>query len=557
MSREIYIGSAWPYVNGPLHLGHVAALLPADVIARYHRLVGDRVLWTSGSDCHGTPITERARKEGRTPREVAKEFHDVISHTFDRLGFSYSLYWATMESEHISYVQESFRMLYDLGLIIEDDYQHAYCALCQDTRTDREITGRCPHCGNDARGDQCDTCGEVLNPSELKNPVCSKCAGAITFEITRELFFDLPAVETRLREWVTTQTHWRDNAKSWTQGWLDQGLKPRAITRKINWGIPVPLPGWEDRRIYVWFEAVHGYWTASRQWAVAQNSNSESWRPFWDADNPNLLTYYVIGKDNIPFHTLMWPAILIAERRALPWQIVASEYLVFEDRKLSTSKGWVLWADDALDRYDPDFLRYFLIAHGPEHRDTNFTWDRFALSVNGELIDNYGNLVQRVLSFASKRFDGKVPLAFELDERDEQMLNRADNTFAQVGSAIERTEFKQALEMIMALVRSANQYLNDAAPWTQIKTDAVRAGTTVAVALNVIMALSILTEPFLPFQAKRVRSMLPMADEDFRWAMPLLKTGVPFGDVQTLFTKIEPSIIEEEHRRLEAQLKGL
>lgn len=557
MARDIYIGSAWPYVNGPLHLGHVAALLPADVLARYHRLMGDRVLWTSGSDCHGTPITERARKEGRTPGEVAQEFHGVISRTFERLGFSYSLYWATMEPEHGARVQESFLRLYKLGLIVEGDYQHALCATCQDTRTDREITGQCPHCGKVARGDQCDACGEVLNPSELRSPVCAKCGGVVTFEVTRELFFDLPALEPRLREWVATRTHWRDNAKSWTEGWLAQGLKPRAITRKINWGIPVPLPGWEDRRIYVWFEAVHGYWTASQQWAVRNKKRPGVWRPFWDADNPRLLTYYVIGKDNIPFHTLMWPAILLAEGLALPWQIVSSEYLVFEDRKLSTSKGWVLWADAALDRYDPDFLRYFLIARGPETKDTNFTWERFVSAVNSELADNYGNLVQRVVAFTHKRFEGRVPPMIALDDRDQQMLALAEQTFTQVGAQIERTQFKQAIETIMELVKAANQYLNDCAPWTQVKTDVPRAGTTIAVALNVIAALCILTEPFLPFQAARLRCMLPLQTRDFRWVAPLLRAGDPVGEPHVLFEKIDPRAVEQERERLEAQLKGL
>ncbi|MBI4437725.1 methionine--tRNA ligase [Candidatus Uhrbacteria bacterium] len=557
MSRDIYVGSAWPYVNGPLHLGHVAALLPADVIARYHRLLGDRVLWTSGSDCHGTPITERARKEGRAPADVAREYHNVISRTFERLGFSYSLYWATMEPEHGERVQQSFLALHKLGLIIEGDYQHARCAQCADSRTDREITGECPHCGEGARGDQCDSCGEVLNPSDLKNPVCSKCAGTITFEVTRELFFNLPALESRLRDWVALNGHWRENAKSWTKGWLDQGLKPRAITRKINWGIPVPLPGWEDRRIYVWFEAVHGYLTASQQWAAVKSKPRRDWRPFWYEGNPKLLSYYVIGKDNIPFHTLLWPAILMALGYELPWQIVSSEYLVFEDRKLSTSKGWVLWADDALDRYDPDFLRYFLLARGPERRDTNFTWERFVTAVNSELIDNYGNLVQRVIAFATKRFDGKVPPMIGLDDRDQQMLDLVAETFVKVGEAIEKTELKLGIETIMDLVKAANQYLNDCAPWTQIKTNAPRAGATIAVALDVIAALSILTEPFLPFQAKRVRDLLPLVPKDFTWWTPWLAAGAPLREVGVLFQKIDPSVIEEEHARLEAQLKGL
>lgn len=551
MSRFIYIGSAWPYVNGPLHLGHIAGLLPADVLARYHKLVGDEVLWTSGSDCHGTPITERARKEGRTPREVAEEYHRVVATTFERFGFSYSLYWATMEPEHYERVQESFRELYEGGYIVEGEYQHARCNRCGESRADREINGVCPICTAEARGDQCDTCGEELNPSELLYPVCAKCGGSITFETTHELFLNLPLLEERLRGWVAAQGHWRENAKTWTDGWLKAGLKPRAITRKIDWGIPVPIVGWEDRRIYVWFEAVHGYWTASKQWAQEQG-DPDAWRPFWTPGEA--LAYYVIGKDNIPFHTLMWPGILMAHGLVLPWHIVSSEYLVFEDRKLSTSKGWVLWADDVLARYDPDLIRYFLIANGPEKADTNFSWDRFVQLANGELSDNYGNLVQRVLAFASKRFEGMVPQRGVLDERDEALLALAQDTFAQTGALIEATELRKAIEKVMELVRASNRYLHECAPWTQIKTDPQRAGTTVAVAIQVIAALSILTEPFLPFQAVRVRQMLPQPGPR-SWTLPFpVAPGTVLGEITPLFLKLDLSIIEDERKRLEAQL---
>ncbi|MFH1132737.1 MAG: methionine--tRNA ligase [Pseudomonadota bacterium] len=555
MSRHIFIGSAWPYVNGPLHIGHIAGLLPADVLARYHRLVGDEVLWTSGSDCHGTPITERARKEGRTAHDVAKEFHGVVSHTFDQLGFTYSLYWATMEPEHHARVQASFTDLFNQGLIVESDYQHAFCKTCAEGRADREINGSCPICMAEARGDQCDTCGEELNPVELMYPTCTKCGKTVTFEVTRELFFNMPKLENDLRAWVTDQTHWRANAKTWTEGWLNQGLKPRAITRQIDWGIQVPIPGWEDRRIYVWFEAVHGYLTASQQWAINEG-NPEAWRPFWSADDRGILAYYVIGKDNIPFHTLMWPGILMAQGLALPWHIVSSEYLVFDDRKLSTSKGWVLWADDMLDRYDPDFIRYFLIASGPEKKDTNFTWERFVEVVNNELVNSYGNLVQRVLVFANKKFDGKVPECGELDERDTEFLARSRDTFEQIGKLIEETELKSAIKTVMELVDEANRYVNDRAPWSEFKKDKARAGTTVAVAMDVIAALSILTEPFMPFQAKRVREMLPFEQEGVLWQQPKITAGTELGEVKILFAKLDEGVIALERARLEEQLKS-
>ena len=551
MSRYIYVGSAWPYVNGPLHLGHVAGLVSADVIARYHRLVGDEVLWTSGSDCHGTPITERARKEGRTAREVAQQYHGVVKLTFERLGFSYSLYWATMEPEHHARVQESFSALYKAGYIMEGEYKHARCDHCGESRADREINGICPSCQAEARGDQCDTCGKELNPSELLNPVCAKCSSKITFETTRELFLNLPVLEERLREWVASQGHWRENAKTWTEGWLKTGLKSRAITRRIDWGIPVPIEGWGDRKIYVWFEAVHGYLTASKQWALMEG-NPDAWKPFWEPGEAR--AYYVIGKDNIPFHTLMWPAILMCHGLALPWHIVSSEYLVFEDRKLSTSKGWVLWADDVLDRYDPDLIRYFLIANGPEKADTNFTWERFVQLGNAELADNYGNLVQRVLAFVVRRFDGQVPSQGSLDDIDRELLSLAADTFVQVGVLIEATELRKAVETVMELVKASNQYLHNRAPWVQIKIDSGRAGTTLAVAMQVIAGLSILTEPFMPFQAARVRQMLAYGDLH-TWVLPQpIEAGITLGEVAPLFGKLDPSVVDEERARLESQL---
>lgn len=551
MDRKIYIGSAWPYVNGGLHLGHIAGLLPADVLARYHRRQGDVVLWTSGSDCHGTPITERARAEGRLPREVASEYHDIVKRTFDRLGFSYSLYWATMESEHYTRVQESFRSLYERGFIVEGDYYHARCDRCQASRSDREVHGICPHCRQDARGDQCDSCGSELNPNELLVPVCAVCRQKIDFEMTRELFLDLPQFERQLSVWVSSQSHWRDNAKFSTLSWIQQGLKSRAITRQIDWGIPVPIAGWEDRRIYVWFEAVHGYWTASQQWAL-QNGDPDAWKPFWQQGTSEAIAYYVIGKDNIPFHTLMWPAMLMAHDLVLPHQIVSSEYLIFEDRKLSTSKGWVLWADEMLDRYDPDFIRYFLIASGPEKHDTNFTWDRFVTVTNTELVNNYGNLIQRVFAFVHKQFGGLVP-PLKPAQGEEHLRAVVQDAFLDVARLLEQTELRCAIQRVMEVVQATNRYLNIQAPWNQIKTDSELASTTIAMALEVIAALSILTEPFMPFQAARLRTLLHVP-ESHGWTAPELVVGTQIGEITVFFQKIDPEMIMQEHARLERQL---
>ena len=552
MTRKVYIGSAWPYVNGRLHLGHVAGLLPADVLARYHRLAGDDVLWTSGSDCHGTPITERARAEGVTPEEIATRFHAGMVEDFERLGFSYSLYWATMEPAHHKRVQASFLDLWNKGYIVEGDYHMAHCGACGENRSDREINGTCPKCGDaEARGDQCDACGDMLNPIDLKNATCAKCKGEVRFDTSRELFLDLPRVTKELETWVQAQTHWRENAKAWTQGWLTIGLKPRAITRNIEWGIKVPLQGWEDRRIYVWFEAVHGYLTASMEWAF-QSGDLDAWKPFWLSDTTEpALAYYVIGKDNIPFHTLIWPGILMArEGFVLPWHIVSSEYLVFEDKKLSKSKGWVIYAHEFMDRYDPDLLRYFLLANGPESRDTNFTWERFVDLVNSELVNNYSNLVHRLLSFVSKRFDSKVPIMGPLTVEDTDLLAQCEQTFVTAGECIERTEFRRAIETIMQLVQEANRYFTNQKPWEVIKTNEDRAMTIISVGLRVLCALSILTEPFIPTQAKRLQDMLRVSDADKIWACPVLKENHDLGEIAPLFQRLDKALIERERSRL-------
>ncbi len=543
MRRNVYVGSAWPYPNGKLHLGHIAGLVPADVIARYHRLRGDRVLWTSGSDCHGTPITERARKEGVAPRDVAGRFHAGFIRTFDRLGFSYDLYGATMEPWHVQAVQESFLELHRKRLIVEGEELAAHCDACRDRRADREIGGTCPACHSaGARGDQCDACGRVLAPNELLSPVCRACGGAIRFERSRELFFDLPAFEPLLRDWVGRQSHWRVNAKGWTDGWLKEGLKRRTVTRAIDWGIPVPLPGWEDRRIYVWFEAVHGYLTASREWARRQG-DPDAWKPFWTMTDPRALAYYVVGKDNIPFHTLLWPAVLMGLGLALPWQIVSSEYLTFGDAKLSKSTGTAITADKALDAYDPDALRWFLVAHGPERQDTPFTWERFVSVANADLANTYSNLVHRLLSFVARTYGGCLPDAKPFGERADALLEMVDRSFDEIGTLIERTELREAAARVLALAQVTNEFVSHEAPWVQIRTNASRAASAVSVALRVIAALAVLTQPFMPFQAQRLARLLAPAAADgeaafSRWEAPTLKPGVRLAPPEPLFLRI-------------------
>jgi len=551
---SVFIGSAWPYANGSLHAGHVAGLLPADVLARAHRLFGDEVLWTSGSDCHGTPITEKARVEGVSSGEIAKRYHQEFLQTFTDLGFSYSLYWATMDPNHHARVQASFLELYDKGLIVEAKFERSLCSYCSKPRADREIKGKCPHCGDGrARGDQCDNCGTELTPDELVTPVCSDCGSPIKFETSTELAFDLPALAERLTEWVGKQEHWRDNAKQWTEGWLRGGLKLRPISRKMDWGIPIPVPGWEDHCIYVWFEAVHGYLTASMQHAE-DSGDLDAWKPFWDGSNPLVKPYYVIGKDNIPFHTLMWPGILMGrENLALPWHIVSSEFLGLEGKPLSTRDNWAIWVPDFLSRYTADSLRYFLIKHGPETRDVDFVWKTFIEVFNGEVVNNYGNLVSRVLKFNANKLNGDVPhvVAEDLGADDLKMFDRAISIFSSVQRNIEATKFRAAIKDVWQLAQWTNQYWNDRQPWKELKIDPHQARVTVFVAIQVIGALSILTEPFMPHQAAELRKML-MTDH-YEWSAPRLESGHKLGQPYSLFERIDIAAAEAEVERLRAQ----
>jgi len=540
MSGKIFIGSAWPYTNGSLHLGHLAGLSPADLLARYFRLAGYEVLWVSGSDCHGTPITLRAEAEGVTPQEICDRYHQEFVDTFNDYGFTYDLYWMTADPAHHRRVQESFTLLAKAGVIVPQQFRRAYCPDCKGHLADRELRGECPICGEKGvRGDQCDQCTTPLGVDELINPTCEKHGIAIDLQDSTELAFDLPKLAEQLEQWIGTRGHWRTNALQGARGLLESGLKSRSVSREMDWGISVPLDSWEGHCIYVWLEAVHGYMTASMEWAE-QQGDPELWKRFWIGEEPDLRHYLVIGKDNIPFHTLWWPGVLMARDKgfALPWHVVSSEYLQFGDKKASKSKGNVVWAPDFAKMYPTDTLRYFLFAQGPETRDTNFTWELFIKSVNGELVNNFSNLVHRVLTFVAKRYDGQVPPAGEYNHKDHKLaIDRVQATFGMVGTHIEDTEFKQAIQQVMRLVKWANQYMNEQAPWAEIKEDPARAATTINVLLQVIAALSVLIEPFIPFAAEQLQRDLLQIDHS-EWSTPDLPDGHQLGTPVPLFTRL-------------------
>ena len=553
MSEKIFIAVAWPYANGPLHLGQIAgAYLPPDIFARYHRTKGNEVLMVSGSDQHGTPITIKAEQEGKKPSEIAARYHRQFLESWQRLGISFDLFTTTGTENHARVTQDIFLTLLERGYIFKDTLSQPYCPKCQRFLADRYVEGTCPFCSSPAaRGDQCEACGKPLSPAELVAPRCRICGTTPVFRYTEHFFLKLSEFNDRLLDWVKQQTHWRPNVLNFSQRYLEEGLKDRAITRDIEWGVAVPLEGFEDKRIYVWFEAVIGYLSAAKEWASI-SGDGEKWRDFWQ--NSKTKSYYFIGKDNIPFHTLIWPAMLMGygDNLNLPYDVPANEFLTIEGRKLSTSQNWAVWLLDYLDRYDPDPLRYLLSINMPETSDTNFSWREFVRRNNDELVATYGNLVHRVLTFVYRNFEGSVPEPGEYDTRDSQILAGARNTLESVDGLLHGCHFREAIRTIMALAQEANRYLDDKSPWKKIKEDRQAAATSLYVALNVITSLKTVLYPFLPFSSQRLHEYLGFTGsiEGYGWNWQELPPGQKLLSPQPLFPKLDDSLVEEETRKL-------
>jgi len=539
VSREsdyILVGVAWPYASGPRHLGHAAgAYVPPDIFARYHRMAGDHVLMVSGSDMHGTPITVAADKLGVSARELAEANHLGIAESFRRLGLSYDLYTTTLTPIHYRVTQDFFTRLLEQGYLFQDTQPAMYDPEAQRFLPDRYVEGTCPHCGyTDARGDQCDNCGRTLDPTDLINPR-SKLSGATPeTRDTTHFFLDLPQFQERLQSWVDAESgHWRPAVVGFVQGWLKEGLRPRAITRDLDWGVPIPLEGFEDKRIYVWFDAVIGYLSASMEWAERQG-DPDAWKRWWvldeEGDAPGR-SYYFVGKDNTPFHAIIWPAMLMGYGGlALPYDVPANEFLTLDGQKLSSSRTYTSrlpFLPEALDLFDADAIRFFLTINAPESRDTDFSWDEFQRRNNDELVATYGNAVHRLLSFTQSRFGGVVPEPGPLAPEDEAMLERARATFETVGEQIEAVRLRDGLLSVMALASALNRYLDEAAPWKTLKTDPERAATSLWTALQVVSALCVLTAPYLPFSAQQLHEYL--GDEGEVHALPWAFRDLPAG----------------------------
>ncbi|WP_456600571.1 methionine--tRNA ligase [Blastococcus sp. SYSU DS0616] len=592
--RHILTAVAWPYANGPRHIGHVSGFgVPSDVFSRYHRMAGDRVLMVSGTDEHGTPITVAADAEGITPRQIADRNNRIIVGDLQSLGLSYDLFTRTTTANHAQISQEIFLGLLKNGYVFPKTTLGAISPSTGRTLPDRYIEGTCPICGYDgARGDQCDNCGNQLDPVELINPV-SKINGETPKFVEEEHYFlDLPAFTRALGDWLATRKSWRPNVLNFSVNLLED-LKPRSYTRDIDWGVPVPLDGWRDRndkRIYVWFDAVVGYLSASIEWA-RRSGDPDAWRQWWQT--PDASAYYFMGKDNIVFHSEIWPAQLLGYngegdkggtpgslgRLNLPTEVVSSEFLTMEGRKFSSSRQVVIYVRDFLARYDADALRYFIAVAGPENQDTDFTWAEFRRRNNDELVAGWGNLVNRSVSMAAKNV-GAVPTPGELTEDDRALLATTSGAFAPVGELLARNRQKAAIGEAMRVVGEANKYLSDQAPW-KLKEDPARRDTVLHTALQAIKDCNALLTPFLPHSAQQVHELLggtgtwsvaprieevtdlddgspyPVITGDYEqgqavWAStPLAPPGTPLAPPKPIFTKLDESVVEEEIRRLE------
>jgi methionyl-tRNA synthetase len=591
--RHILTAVAWPYANGPRHIGHVSGFgVPSDVFSRFQRMNGNRVLMVSGTDEHGTPITVAADAEGVTPREIADRNNRIIVNDLQSLGLSYDLFTRTTTANHAAVSQEIFLGLLKNGYVFPKTTLGAISPSTGRTLPDRYIEGTCPICGYDgARGDQCDNCGNQLDPTDLINPVSKINGETPKFVESEHYFLDLPAFSRTLGDWLATRKGWRPNVLNFATNLLDD-LKPRSYSRDIDWGVPIPLDGWRDRpdkRIYVWFDAVVGYLSASIEWA-RRSGDPEAWRQWWQT--PDSDAYYFMGKDNIVFHAEIWPAQLQGYngegdkggspgslgRLNLPTEVVSSEFLTMEGRKFSSSRQVVIYVRDVLARYDADALRYFIAVAGPENQDTDFTWAEFVRRNNDELVAGWGNLVNRTVSMAAKNV-GAVPTPGELTDADRALLATTGGAFAPIGDLLSRNRQKAAIGEAMRVVAEANKYLSDQSPW-KLKEDPARRDTVLHTALQAISDCNTLLTPFLPHSAQQVHELLggegvwspapqivetedlddgspyPIITGDYAaasatWASRPLPSGSPLSPPTPIFRKLDDSVVEEELARLE------
>ena len=555
------ITAALPYANGPVHIGHLAGVyVPADIYARYLRLKGQEVLFVGGSDEHGVPVTIRARKEGITTQQVVDRYHQLIKESFEQFGISYDIYSRTTSDIHHAFAADYFRKMYEDGQFIEETSEQFYDPETGHFLTDRNIKGECPRChALGAYGDQCEKCGATLSPDELINPYNAETGNALAKKETKHWYLPLDQYQAWLEQWILQEhKEWRPNVYGQCKSWLDGGLKPRAVTRDLDWGIPVPIEGAEGKVLYVWFDAPIGYISNTKELCDAQPEQYGNWEKWWKQEDTRMLHF--IGKDNIVFHCIVFPAMLKAQGYNLPDNVPSNEFLNLEGDKISTSRNWAVWLNEYLVDFPgkQDVLRYVLTANAPETKDNDFTWADFQARNNNELVAIYGNFINRALVLTKKYFDGQVPVCGELTDYDKETIEEFKNVKNTLESLLNNFRFRDAQKEAMNLARIGNKYLADTEPWKLAKTDMERTATVLHVALQIAANLAIAFEPFLPFSSEKLKAMLNM-DNSIGWEdlgrIDLLSAGNPLGEVSLLFEKIEDATIQAQLDRL-ARIKA-
>ena len=559
LSEKILVTSALPYANGPIHLGHLAgAYLPADIFVRYHRLKGSDIIYICGTDEHGVPITIRAEKEGVTPSEIVDRYYEDIVNSFEKFGMSFDNFSRTSKPIHHKTAQEFIIHLNNQGHLREKTIEQLYCKKDQLFLADRYVEGVCPHCGSKgARGDQCENCGKWIDPLTLITPKCKICGSTPIIKKTSHLYLKLGDFQDKLKKWINSKSDWKENVTNFCNNWFNEGLEDRAVTRDLDWGIPVPIEGFENKVMYVWFDAPIGYISSTKEWAIKQG-NEDLWKDYWQNKDCRLIHF--IGKDNIVFHAIVFPAVLMSDPTyVLPDNVPAMEFLNLEGHKLSTSRNYAVWLNDYLEKFQPDSLRYVLAGNMPESRDTDFSWKDFQARHNNELADILGNFINRTITFTKKYFDGKVPALNNTTNEDDKYLEYLQSAPERLGELIEKYQFKAYVREAMNLAREANKYFNDKEPWKTRKSDLDSCAATINICLQTVYNISILLAPVLPFSAKDIWKILNI-DNNHQWtecSSLNLKEGHDLGDAKILFTKIEDNVIEMEIERLQHTLDSI
>ena len=557
MSKRYTITAALPYTNGPIHIGHLAGVyVPADIFARYQRLKNNDVAFICGSDEHGVAISIKAKKEGTTPQAIIDKYHAIIKQSFADFGISFDNYSRTSAPIHHQTASDFFKKLYEQGDFIEEISEQLYDEEAHQFLADRFVIGTCPKCGNpEAYGDQCERCGSSLNATDLIDPKSSITGSKPTLKATKHWFLPLNRYQEFLEKWILegNKSDWKPNVYGQVKSWLDDELKPRAVTRDLDWGIPVPVEGAEGKVLYVWFDAPIGYISSTKEWAEREGKD---WHPYWQDKNTELVHF--IGKDNIVFHCIIFPAMLKAEGSyILPTNVPANEFLNLEGNKLSTSKNWAVWLHEYLQDFpnQQDVLRYALTANAPETKDNDFTWKDFQARNNNELVAIFGNFINRVAVLTQKYYEGVIPAAGEFNDIDTETLRQITELTEKIEQSLERYRFREAQQELMNMARLGNKYLADEEPWKLIKTDPERVKTVMYVALQIATALAVASEPFLPFTSEKLKRMLQLGAitwENLKTnATELLKAGHRIGTAELLFEKIEDAAIEKQLQRLE------